>query len=154
MTAEPLPPEHPAPNGPGRWQAGSRPSGADGAGARALPDVAAVAVAEPVLPARWPSAWPSLRGRFLRRLAFVVLVDVLTAAGLIVIGGFHTQWWALLPALVLLTGPALAPGRARRRVLRAADAGRLVVDPDGLVSARSGRPLARLDPAGTVHYLR
>jgi hypothetical protein len=117
MTAEPVSDRE------GGWQSGPR-----------------LALAEPSLPERWPPAWPSLRARFLRRLAFVTMVDVLTAIGLLVIGQFGAQWWALAPALLLLTGPVLALARARRRLARAAAAGQLTVDADGLVGRGPGRP--------------
>lgn len=108
------------------------------------------------VPARWPSAWPSLRGRVLGRVAFVAVVEALTGAGLAWLADPVAQWWALLPPLLLLLGPVTAPGRARRRAQRAAAAGRLTVDPDGLIrpTARGRRALAWLAPDGTVHYLR
>jgi hypothetical protein len=106
--------------------------------------------------AHWPSAWPSLRARLLWRAAFVAAVEVLTAVGLVLVADLVAQWWALLPPLLLLAGPATAPLRARRRVERAAATGRLTIDPDGLVRLTTARrrPLARLHPDGTVHYLR
>jgi hypothetical protein len=108
------------------------------------------------LPERWPSAWPSLRFRLFRRAAFVAVVQVLTAVGLAVVADLATQWWALLPPLLLLAGPATAPARARRRAQRATGTGRLTVDPDGLAwPTPAGRgPLARVEPDGTVRYLR
>jgi hypothetical protein len=107
-------------------------------------------------PASWPSAWPSLRPRLLRRAVFVAAVEVLTVLGLVAVADPVTQWWALLPPLLLLIGPGTAPARSRRRAERAAAAGRLVVDPDGLVRLATAprRPLALLEPDGAVHYLR
>jgi hypothetical protein len=108
----------------------------------------------PAVPERWPSAWPSLRPRLLRRAAFVAVVELLTLAGLIAVADLAPQWWALIPPLFLLLGPATALARARPRAARAAAAGRLSVTPDGLVRAGAGRPLARIAPDGTVRYLR
>ncbi|MEN3362170.1 MAG: hypothetical protein V7637_6152 [Mycobacteriales bacterium] len=130
----------------GRSGAGAEPAGAG-----------AVRVAEPgglTLPARWPSAWPSLRPRLLRRAAFVAVVEMLTVAGLVAVADLATQWWALLPPLLLLIGPATAAPRARRRAERAAAAGRLTLTPDALIRPGRGRPIARLTPDGTIHYLR
>jgi hypothetical protein len=112
--------------------------------------------AAPALPERWPSAWPSLRFRLFRRAAFVAAVEGLTAVGLAVVADLATQWWALLPPLLLLAGPVTAPVRARRRAQRATATGRLTVDPDGLARPTTAgrRPLARLEPDGTVRYLR
>lgn len=109
----------------------------------------------PRLPAEWPSAWPSLSPRLLRRAGFVAAVQALTAVGLLLVADLATQWWALLPPLLLLTGPALAPARARRRAQRAAAAGRLTVDADGTVRLDSPRrrPIATVS-GGTVRYLR
>jgi hypothetical protein len=112
--------------------------------------------AAPAVPASWPSAWPSLRPRLLRRAAFVAAVELLTVVGLVAVADPVAQWWAVLPPLLLLAGPATAPARARRRAQRATAAGRLVIDPDGLVrpAAAGRRPLAQLAPDGTLRYLR
>src|SRR5262245_22116767 len=129
-------------------------------GGSAVPAAAADPAGRYVLPpdppqlANWPSAWPSLRPRLLRRAVFVAAVELLTAAGLVAVADIAAQWWALLPPLLLLIGPAVAPARAGRRVERAAATGHLTIDPDGLVRHTAARrPLARLNPDGTVHYL-
>jgi hypothetical protein len=106
------------------------------------------------LPAVWPSAWPSLWPAVVRRAAFVAAVDLLTLVGLAVAADPATQWWALLPPLLLLAGPLTAPARTRHRA--AAAAARLDLRPDGVVLIRrrtgSWRPFARITPGGAVHY--
>jgi hypothetical protein len=85
--------------------------------------------AAPVLPVRWPSAWSSLWPVLTARLAFVAATAALTGLGLLVAGDPRAQWWLPALPLVLLAGPLLRPARVRRRLSRAAAAGRLAVWP-------------------------
>jgi hypothetical protein len=98
--------------------------------------------------------WPVVA----RRVAFVAAVEALTLAGLVLAADPITQWWALLPPLLLLAGPLTRPARVRRRAREAAATGRLDLRPDGIVmicgrTRPARRPLARLTPDGRVQYL-
>jgi hypothetical protein len=136
-----------------RPDSAAMPSGAEPAGRPPPPPRSG----PPGLPQRWPPAWPSLWPLIARRAAFVAVVDLLTLVGLSVAADPATQWWALLPPLVLLAGPLTHPVRIQRRARRAAATGRLDLRSDGLVLIRSrlhprGRSLAHVTPDGQIRY--
>jgi hypothetical protein len=89
------------------------------------------------VPTRWPSAWPHLWHATRDRAAFVTAVAVLTVLGIAVAGDLRAQWWVPVVPVVLLTGPALRPGRARRALERSAARGRLSTVPGRLHAAQT-----------------
>lgn len=84
---------------------------------------------DPVIPRRWPSAWPYLSHGVYKRAAFVAVTAVLTAVGIAATGDLTVQWWIPLLPAVLLVGPVLRPVRLRRRLERAAAGRNLAVMP-------------------------
>lgn len=105
-------------------------------------------------PARWTSAWPSLRGSVLAGVATTVLTVPLTLAGTVWLGDLSRAWWVALLPLPLLVVPLSRPARTRAAFVRAAARGTLQVrtDIDGQ-TVLAGRRRARLGPRGEVGYL-
>jgi hypothetical protein len=90
------------------------------------------------LPAHWPSPWPHLYRPVRDRVVFVVMVVVLTTAGLVGLGDPAAQWWAIALPLLLLIGPVSKPARVRMALHRGGGRGALRTQPGRLAVAERG----------------
>ena len=111
------------------------------------------------LPATWPSAWPSLRKNVLIGAIVPVVAAVVVLVILLLTKVADTAWWVALLPLLLLAWPLSLPGRVRKVMQEAADAGSLDLTQGmlGTLAAvrqrRLGvRPNAEVVPGKPVRY--
>lgn len=111
------------------------------------------------LPARWPSAWPSLRREVLLGATVPVVAAAVLLAVLVLTQAARTSWWFVLAPLLLLAWPLSLPARARA-VIRSAHRARtldVVQGAYGLIAEarhrRLGvRPNVEIVPGRPVRY--